>query len=107
LEYYAEYGFLQGSSSDPIYQAVLKIHNAGFELAHELAKCGHARANYRDPNYKKGDTECDSSKCEFCVAIAQQRAEAELAEHVFWCPKCTSWAVGCERGAALAKEAQE
>lgn len=43
--------------------------NEGFELAHESAKCGHARANYRDLNYKRGDAECDSSKCEFCEAL--------------------------------------
>lgn len=55
----------------------IKARTEGFELAHELAKCGHARANYRDPNYKSGDTECDSSKCEFC---ARERAlQEELA----------------------------
>lgn len=61
---------LQGDEMDPIYQAALKLHNAGFELAHESARCGHARANYRDPNYKRGDAECDSSQCEFCNALA-------------------------------------
>jgi hypothetical protein len=79
LKYYVEFG-LHGSADDPIYQAVLKIHNAGFELAHESAKCGHARANYRDPNYKKGDTECDCSKCEFCEALAAQPVPAEGAQ---------------------------
>ena len=46
------------------------VSNDGFELAHESAKCGHARANYRDPKYIRGmSTESDSSKCEFCEAL--------------------------------------
>jgi len=72
---------LQGERTDVLYQAALKIHNAGFELAHESAKCGHARANYRDPNYKPRDTECDSSKCEFCAALAA-RASVESGERL-------------------------
>ena len=46
----------------------------GFELAHDLAKCGHARGNYRDPNYKRGDAECDSSKCACCEEIKKARS---------------------------------
>jgi hypothetical protein len=62
-------------------QQLIQKWTEGFELAHELAKCGHARANYRDPNYKTSDAECDSSKCEFCEAIAAlEQRERELID---------------------------
>jgi hypothetical protein len=47
----------------------------GWDRAHEPAKCGHARANYKDPKYGtpeyKGEEEC-----EFCAALA-----AALQQH--------------------------
>ena len=41
----------------------------GFTMAHEPAGCGHARANWKDPNF--GTPEYDGrEECEFCSALA-------------------------------------
>ena len=40
----------------------------GFTMAHELAGCGHARANWKDPNYGTAEYEGEE-RCEFCEAL--------------------------------------
>ena len=48
----------------------------GFTMAHEPAGCGHARANWKDPNY--GTPEYDGNEqCEFCAAQAVVEGESE------------------------------
>lgn len=47
----------------------------GWNLAHEPAKCGHARANYKDPNFGTPEYRGDE-KCEFCAALAAKIADA-------------------------------
>ena len=47
----------------------------GWSLAHEAARCGHARANWKDPNWGTPEYKGDE-KCEACAAVAKARAEA-------------------------------
>jgi len=50
-------------------------HRIGFEqgwmASHENAPCGHARANWKDPNYGTPEYDGDE-RCEFCAALASQ-----------------------------------
>ena len=51
----------------------------GWTTAHEPAKCGHARANWKDPQF--GTTEyAGNERCEFCDAITAYRARIEALE---------------------------
>lgn len=54
----------------------VEIFHEGFATAHENAGCGHARANWRDPNYGT-DNYRGEERCEFCDALTKARAEAE------------------------------
>jgi hypothetical protein len=47
----------------------------GWDRAHEPAKCGHARANYKDPKYGTSKY-AGEEECEFCAALA-----AALQQH--------------------------
>ena len=47
---------------------------AAWNLAHEPAKCGHARANYKDPKWGTPEYDGDE-KCEFCVALRESGAQ--------------------------------
>jgi hypothetical protein len=55
----------------------------GFQQAHEPARCGHARGNWKDPKYGtpeyKGDERCEV--CELVKALRKRKPEAEL-KHV-------------------------
>lgn len=44
----------------------------GWELAHEPAECGHARANWKDPKFGTPDYR-GQERCEFCDALAAAR----------------------------------
>lgn len=48
---------------------VAAAEQRGWDLAHEPAKCGHARANYKDPKYGTPDYQGEE-ECEFCTALA-------------------------------------
>jgi hypothetical protein len=48
----------------------------GWNLAHEPARCGHARANWKDPAWGTPEYDGDE-KCEACTAIAAQAARFE------------------------------
>jgi hypothetical protein len=74
---------LEGNTDDQIYQEALKIYNAGFELAHELQKCGHSRGDCRDPNYIPGVSVESECKCIGCQREAEQVARASSK-----CPIC-------------------
>ena len=45
-----------------------KDAEAAWSLAHEPAKCGHARANCKDPKFGTPEYE-GNEKCEFCAAL--------------------------------------
>lgn len=51
-----------------IAQAIREAEQRIWSLAHDPAKCGHARANYKDPNYGTpeyhGDEKCDACEAE-------------------------------------------
>ena len=49
----------------------------GWELAHEPARCGHARANYKDPNYGTADYRGEE-KCEFCSGVERGREAMDV-----------------------------
>jgi len=63
----------------------------GFELAHELQKCGHSRGDCRDPNYIPGtSTECDS-KCIGCERenrLIKQLSKMRRAGNRMWTILC-------------------
>lgn len=68
-----------------VQQAYLKGHRDGSDLAHEPAKCGHARANYKDPSFGTPAYQ-GNERCEFCEAV--QRLEQLLRDVlplVEWC----------------------
>jgi hypothetical protein len=48
----------------------------GWRLAHEPARCGHARANYKDPKYGTLEYQGDE-KCEACSLFAELQKENE------------------------------
>lgn len=47
----------------------------GFELAHELQKCGHSRGDCRDPDYKPTDETCNSR----CIGCDMQQKACDTA----------------------------
>lgn len=47
---------------------LMEAFEAGWDLAHEPARCGHARANWKDPNYGTPKYK-GHEKCEFCAAL--------------------------------------
>ncbi len=51
----------------------------GWNLAHEPAKCGHARANYKDPDFGTPDYG-GNEKCEVCELLEQSIPVAEVRE---------------------------
>ncbi len=62
----------------------------GFTMAHEPAGCGHARANWKDPDYGTTDYS-GNEKCEFCAALAP--SSPSEGEPVAWQTrsKGTNW----------------
>jgi hypothetical protein len=64
--------------TDPIedFKLLNEIENEGFEQAHELMLCGHARGDYRDAGYVRGkpETYTGSEKCIGCEREAKLAA---------------------------------
>lgn len=50
----------------------------GWALAHESAKCGHARANWRDSNYGS-EAYSGDEKCEVCAEMERLKADHAAA----------------------------
>ena len=48
-----------------------KGHRDGWDVAHEPAPCGHARANWKDPKYSTPEYEGEE-RCEFCDALENE-----------------------------------
>ena len=85
LQSYKSHGFL-GDVEDPIYIAAMRIETLGFEGAHALMKCGHARGDYRDPEY--GTTAyAGNEKCVGCQSVEQAKLEAFLEAEAL----CDQW----------------
>ena len=57
-------------------EAQMAAWEEGWSLAHEPARCGHARANWKDPNWGTAEYE-GAEKCEFCEAVEALRADVE------------------------------
>ncbi len=52
--------------------AELKAFDEGFQMAHDPAKCGHARANYKDPAWGTPEY-AGNEQCEACAAVQAER----------------------------------
>src|SRR5258708_1887157 len=59
------------------------VYAEAWDLAHSPAKCGHARANWKDPKYGTPEYQGDE-RCEVCALIAESYAggKAEMADLV-------------------------
>lgn len=53
-------------------ESLLRAFEQGFQLAHEPAECGHARANYKDPKFGTPEYHGEE-QCEFCAALAAKK----------------------------------
>ncbi len=58
-----------------------KAWEEGWSLAHEPAKCGHARANYKDPKWGTSEYQGDE-KCEACAQIEIYRSRVKAKDAV-------------------------
>lgn len=55
-------------------------YSEGWDVAHEPAPCGHARANWKDPEYGTDDYK-GNEVCEFCDALEAKDEEIKNKEN--------------------------
>ena len=60
---------------------ITEAWTAGFELAHELQKCGHSRGDCRDDKYIPGVSETCESRCIGCER--EKKLKEEFAAGTF------------------------
>ena len=63
----------------PADALLLRAEEVGWDRAHESATCGHARANYRDPQWGTPEY-AGNERCEFCDAVSALQARIESLE---------------------------
>lgn len=85
----------------------------GWSVAHEPALCGHARANWKDPNFGTPEYDGDE-RCEFCAALASPTPRESLAaegerepvteEGIAWGVYDGTWIVAASPNRLVAEE---